>query len=46
MTEKITISVIKADVGSYPGHAKVHPALLFQAEEKLKKAKEEFSADG
>jgi len=28
---KITISVIKADVGSYPGHCQVHPDLMVKA---------------
>ena len=34
---KTTISVIKADVGSCPGHAVVHPDLIKTAEEALKK---------
>ncbi len=28
MAEKITVSVIKADVGGWPGHASVHPELI------------------
>ena len=36
---KITISLIKADVGGYPGHASVHPALKEIAESMLTKAK-------
>lgn len=32
MSQKITISVIKADVGGYVGHCDVHPALLEEAE--------------
>ncbi|MFZ3112294.1 MAG: fructose 1,6-bisphosphatase, partial [Methanothrix sp.] len=36
---KITISLIKADVGGYPGHCSVHPELLKTAEEKLEEAK-------
>jgi len=32
---KITISLIKADVGGYPGHSSVHPALIAKAESKL-----------
>lgn len=36
---KITLSVIKADVGGYVGHCDVHPALLEKAEEKLAEAK-------
>lgn len=39
--EKITISVIKADIGGWPGHCKVHPALIEKANELLEKAKEE-----
>ncbi len=38
---KVTISCIKADVGSIAGHVKWHEALTKTAEEKLKKAKEE-----
>jgi fructose 1,6-bisphosphate aldolase/phosphatase len=34
---KTTISLIKADVGSCPGHAVVHPELIKTAEESLKK---------
>jgi fructose 1,6-bisphosphate aldolase/phosphatase len=37
--EKITLSVIKADVGGFVGHSDVHPALLERAEEELGKAK-------
>jgi len=33
---KITFSIIKADVGGYPGHAKVHPKLIEVAENNLK----------
>lgn len=33
---KITISLIKADVGGYPGHATVHPELIKVAQECLK----------
>ncbi len=36
---KVTISLIKADVGSYTGHSKVHPALLEIAKKKLEEAK-------
>lgn len=39
MTNKITISLIKADVGGYPGHSSVHPALIETAESKLTQAK-------
>jgi len=33
---KTTISVIKADVGSFPGHSRVHPKLLEKAAQMLK----------
>lgn len=36
---KITLSVIKADVGGYVGHSSVHPDLLAKAEEELSTAK-------
>ncbi|MFH1294955.1 MAG: fructose-1,6-bisphosphatase, partial [Candidatus Aenigmatarchaeota archaeon] len=36
---KTTISVLKADVGSYPGHVKVHPNLLKIAKDMLGDAK-------
>lgn len=35
---KITFSIIKADVGGYPGHSTVHPELIKVAEEKLSKS--------
>jgi len=38
---KTTISLIKADVGSYTGHARVHPKLIEVAKEKLSEAKNE-----
>ncbi|MHA1590128.1 MAG: fructose-1,6-bisphosphate aldolase/phosphatase [Candidatus Njordarchaeales archaeon] len=38
---KITVSLIKADVGGWPGHVKVHPKLLEIAREELEKAKKE-----
>jgi len=37
---KTTFSIIKADVGGCPGHAKVNEKLIEVAEEKLKEAKE------
>ncbi|MEW6409857.1 MAG: fructose-1,6-bisphosphate aldolase/phosphatase [Nitrospirota bacterium] len=37
---KITLSVIKADIGGYVGHTSVHPRLLEHANEKLSSAKE------
>jgi fructose 1,6-bisphosphate aldolase/phosphatase len=39
MGDKITLSVIKADVGGYVGHCDVHPELLAKAEEELAAAK-------
>ncbi len=39
--DKITISVIKADIGGWPGHSRVHPQLVETAEEVLSKAVEE-----
>ncbi len=36
---KTTVSLIKADVGGYPGHATVHPALIETAEAVLTAAK-------
>src|SRR5674536_352149 len=35
---KVTISLIKADVGGFPGHATVHPQLCEKAEEFLLEA--------
>ncbi len=37
--EKITFSLIKADVGGWPGHSKVHPDLIKKANEELAKKK-------
>ncbi|MBI2675855.1 MAG: fructose 1,6-bisphosphatase [Candidatus Aenigmarchaeota archaeon] len=42
---KTTISVIKADVGSYSGHTKVHPDLLKEAERSLSEAKGKVLTD-
>ncbi len=39
MTDKITLSVIKADVGGFVGHSSVHQDLLSKAEEVLKGSK-------
>ena len=36
---KVTFSVIKADIGSVPGHNRVHPNLLETARKKLKNAR-------
>jgi fructose 1,6-bisphosphate aldolase/phosphatase len=38
---KVTISVIKADVGGYVGHSSMHPRLMEVAEEKLRRAKDD-----
>lgn len=38
--EPITLSLIKADIGGYPGHAGVHPNLIKIANEELHAAKE------
>lgn len=37
---KLTISVIKADIGGYVGHTAMHPALIDKANECLKKAQQ------
>ncbi|MBI4743916.1 MAG: fructose 1,6-bisphosphatase [Actinobacteria bacterium] len=39
MGEKITLSIIKADVGGWVGHSSVHPDLLSKTEECLENAK-------
>jgi fructose 1,6-bisphosphate aldolase/phosphatase len=36
---KTTVSIIKADVGGFPGHATVHPELMKKAQEELAAAK-------
>ena len=38
---KLTLSVIKADIGGYVGHSASHPDILAKADECLAKAKEE-----
>jgi len=38
--EKVTVTVIKADVGGYVGHSSMHPALMEKAKEKLSETKE------
>ena len=38
---KVTLSVIKADIGGYVGHSASHPAILARANESLAKAKKE-----
>ncbi len=37
---KLTLSVIKADIGGFVGHSDSHPAILESANESLKKAKD------
>lgn len=37
---RVTLSVIKADIGGYVGHSGMHPRLMEVAEEELRKAKE------
>lgn len=39
MAEKTTLSVIKADIGGFPGHSDVHPELLKEADRCLAVAK-------
>lgn len=39
MSNEITLSVIKADVGGYVGHSRMHPALIDEAKEQLEIAK-------
>lgn len=41
MSKKVTLSVIKADVGGFVGHSSVHPALLEKARENLTRAVEQ-----
>ncbi len=38
---KVTLSVIKADIGGYVGHSGMHPRLMEIAEEALRKAKDD-----
>ena len=37
--DKITISVIKADIGGYVGHSSMHPNVITRAMQALEKAK-------
>lgn len=39
MANKLTLSVIKADVGGFVGHSNIHEALMEEAEERLQTAK-------
>lgn len=41
MAQKLTLSIIKADVGGFVGHSDVHPALLAKTEERLAEAKQQ-----
>ncbi|MCK4732243.1 MAG: fructose 1,6-bisphosphatase [Methanophagales archaeon] len=41
MKGKVTISLIKADVGGFPGHSTVHPELKARAKVEMEKAKKE-----
>jgi fructose 1,6-bisphosphate aldolase/phosphatase len=43
--QKTTISVIKADVGSFPGHSRVHPKLLEKASQMLRSEKGRLLVD-
>ena len=38
---KITLSVIKADIGGYVGHSESHPDVMAKAEEYMARAKKE-----
>ncbi|HEY76676.1 MAG TPA: fructose 1,6-bisphosphatase, partial [Thermoflexia bacterium] len=38
MTDKITLSVIKADIGGFVGHSSVHDELIEEAEDRLEAA--------
>ena len=38
---KVTLSVIKADVGGFPGHSSVHPDIILTAEDMLEEAQED-----
>ncbi len=39
--ERITLSVIKADIGGFVGHTNIHPDILHAAKDKLNNAKEQ-----
>lgn len=45
MSKKITLSVIKADIGGWVGHTNVHPELLNKAEEVLTKEGKDLLID-
>ncbi len=40
MSDKITVSVIKADVGGYVGHSSIHPDIMKTAKDRLSNATE------
>lgn len=40
MNGEVTLSVIKADIGGWVGHSRIHPALIDRAKEVLKEAQE------
>ena len=42
---KVTLSVIKADIGGYVGHSDSHPDILARARELLAKAKKQGLLD-
>jgi fructose 1,6-bisphosphate aldolase/phosphatase len=42
---KVTLSVIKADIGGYPGHSSMHPALMKIANNELEKMKGKLIID-
>ncbi len=41
MGKKITLSVIKADIGGYVGHCSMHPALIAEAQTHMEKAEKD-----
>ena len=45
MAEKITVSLIKADVGGWPGHVTVYPELLEVAKKELESARGKILVD-
>jgi fructose 1,6-bisphosphate aldolase/phosphatase len=42
---KTTISIIKADIGSFPGHSRTHPRLLEEAAKRLKEREGDLLID-
>ncbi len=45
MDAKITVSVIKADIGGFVGHSSVHPCLMERANECMQKAAGDLLVD-